>query len=538
MKPKYMAFLMVLALSFIWLDYPASADTKDVHTSGTLVIGDAPFNEVLYVGPETRHFHTGNVHIKNSGTLWVDGGEFHLQGKNTNIYVTHQAKMIFQNGALLHYEQAYVSQHRIIARNSGGIELYNTHVNCDGSIEFVELWDNSSFTATDTIYDDWTTWYVHDRAYLTLDSVTYAGDIVFYDSPTIRIKDTSTVMPWLHFPTGAVVDTEFPPPRFWPPVSKIINNDQPGFSGIPWSLEVENSIHVLWGIHPTSGSDVTIRNTNPMTMVLFPFMGTGIFKANDVFQNEKYYDDIIVPVSDRRLRLVDTRVTWWKVDAREWATLFADNIIFSEMMIHNRGKVFATNSTCEGQTVHMGAKDNGFVYFKDGEVWTFVSTWQNATMVLDNTQVDWTKGDFVYQTRNIAHGQSRLYCLNTTFEDYLPEAVDAALAMYARIEFPEKNQTVAKGPVPVYGSAWTQRGPLNPHLFQRYELAYTASAASGWKLIKSSRTPLDRGILGWWDTSSLPAGRYQLKLTIYVYGKQKIHPTDKFPVIIRDINVE
>jgi hypothetical protein len=522
----------------MWLGCPALAEAKDVHTSGTLIIGDAPPNEVLYVGPDTRHFHSGNVHIKNSGTLWVDGGEFHLQGKNTNIYAKHRAKMVFNNGAILHYEQAYVSQHRIIAKNSARIELSDTHVNCDGSIEFVELWDNARFTAANTTYDDWTTWYVYNRANLTLDSVTYAGDIVFYDSPTIRIKNTSTVMPWLHFPTGAAVDTEFPAPKLWPPISKTINNDQPGFSGIPWSLEIQDCIHVLWGIHPTPGSDVTIRNTNPLTMVLFPFMGAGVFEAGDVFQNETYYDDVIVPISDRRLRLVDTRVTWWKVDARERATLVADNLIFSEMMIHNRGKVFATNSICEGQTVHMGAKDNGFVYFKDGEVWTFVSTWQKATMILENTRVDWTKGDFIYQTRNIAHGRSRLYSLNTTFEGYLPEAVDAALAMYARIEFPAENQTVAKGLIPVYGSAWIKKGLLGAHRFKRYELAYASGGSSDWRLIKISRLPLHSGALGWWNTSALPAGMYQLRLKIFVHGKQERHPTDKFPVIIRDINVE
>ncbi|NIS61797.1 MAG: hypothetical protein GTO13_14190, partial [Proteobacteria bacterium] len=167
--------------------------TNDVYTTGNLIIGDEGPGEVFSVGPEVRHFHTGNVYIINAGTLRVDGGEFHLKGRDTNIYVIDQGKMIFQNGALLHYEQSYIAQHNIIGAGSGSVELSNTHVDCDGSIEFVHMMENSSFTAKETTYDDWTTWYLYDQSSLTLERVMYAGDIVFYDSPTIRIKDTFTV---------------------------------------------------------------------------------------------------------------------------------------------------------------------------------------------------------------------------------------------------------------------------------------------------------------------------------------------------------
>ncbi len=516
---------------------PVLPPTNDIHTEGNLIIGDDDPFEVVYVGPETRHFHTGDVYIIDSGTLWVDGGEFHLKGEDTNIWVTDQGRMVFENGALLHYEQSYIAQHNIIGAGSGSVEFYDTHVDCDGSIDFVHMTENSSFTAKDTTYDDWTTWYLYDQSSLTLERVMYAGDIVFYDSPTIRIKDTFTVMPWLYFPAESVVDTSFPPPSLWTPVSKTINNDQPGFSGIPWSLEVENCLNVAWGVHPTAGSNVTIRDTLPLTMVLFPFMGNGSFAVQDVFQNRTYYADETIPVSDRTLRLINTQVTWWKVDAKESATVTADNIIFSEMMIHDSAAVFATNSICEGQTVHLGVKDDGFVHFKDGEVWSYVSVWQNATMVLENTKVDWTLGDYIYQKRNIAHGGSRLYCLNTDFNEYYPEAVDAALAMYERIDSPTTGETVEKGLIPIYGAAWTANGPLSPHSFKLYSVAWAPAGGSDWTVIKISDTPVEWGILGWWNTSSL-SGMYQLRLIILVNGVQSSHPTYQFPLIIKDITVQ
>jgi hypothetical protein len=517
---------------------PVPAPTNDVNTTGDLIIGDDDPFEVVYVGPQTRHFHTGNVYIINSGTLRVDGGEFHLKGEDTNIWVTDQGRMLFENGAFLHYEQSYIAQHNIIGSGSGSVELYDTRVDCDGSIDFVHMTENASFTAKDTTYDDWTTWYLYDQSSLILERVMYAGDIVFYDSPTIRIKDTFTVMPWLYFPAGSVVDTDFPAPSLSLPVSKTINNGQPGFSGIPWSFEVENCLNVAWGIHPCAGSNVTIRDTLPLTMVLFPFMGSGTFAVQDVFQNATYYADETIPVSDRTLRLVNTRVTWWKVDAKESATVTADNIIFSEMMVHDSAAVFATNSICEGQTVHLGVKDDGFVHFREGEVWSYVSAWQNATMVLENTKVDWTLGDYIYQKHNIAHGGSRLYCLNTDFNEYYPEAVDAALAMYERIDSPTTGETVGKGVIPIYGSAWTANGPLSPHSFKLYSLAWAPAGGSDWTPIEISDTPVEWGILGWWNTSFLSSGMYQLKLTILVNGVQSSHPTNQFPLIIKDIGVK
>ncbi len=158
-------------------------------------------------------------------------------------------------------------------------------------------------------------------------------------------------------------------------------------------------------------------------------------------------------------------------------------------------------------------------------------------MVLENTKVDWTLGDYIYQRSNIAHGESRLYCLNTDFNEYYPEAVDAALAMYERIDSPTTGETVTRGLIPIYGSAWTASGPLSPHSFKLYSLAWAPARGSDWTVIKISETPVEGGILGWWNTSSL-SGTYQLRLTILVNGVQSSYPTHTFPVVIQDIRVE
>jgi hypothetical protein len=119
-----------------------------------------------------------------------------------------------------------------------------------------------------------------------------------------------------------------------------------------------------------------------MAMLLFRFVGPGQMQLQGIMRNNSHYDDLIIPGSDRNLHLVNTSVMWWKVDVVEGCDLTADSIIFSEMMVRENSRAHLTRSVCEGQTIHLGALHDAFVDFQDGEVWTHVSVWDNATMVL------------------------------------------------------------------------------------------------------------------------------------------------------------
>jgi hypothetical protein len=130
-------------------------------------------------------------------------------------------------------------------------------------------------------------------------------------------------------------------------------------------------------------------------------------RAADIIVGDTPGKTTTVPVADRTLRLVRTRVQWWKVDVMDGFQLTADSITFSEMMVFGASSAHLTNSTCEGQTIHLGAVDQATVDFERGEVWTYVSAWEDAVMVLRDSLVDFRKGAYQYQTCNIAHQRSR-----------------------------------------------------------------------------------------------------------------------------------
>ena len=527
--------------------------TGGVHAAD-LIIGDSP-GETITINSGTSYPHTGDIYIIGTGTLMVkgelrltgtinvsgfgnfivDGGQFQLLGDYTNIVVYDQGRVIFRNDALLHYVQTYVSQHNMISWGNAQIELSDSHVSADGSSEAIVLGGNASYHAVNMTCPDWKTWYLSGQTSLTLENVNIGGDIVFYDSPSMRFVNTVGIMPWLHFDDGAVIDYQFPagfPDNPATPVTITFDNTLPGVSGIPWSIDMENCTYVAWGINPYPGSNVTVRNSS-LAMILYRFVGPGEGDLEGIMRNNSHYEDLTVPTTDRHLRLVNTAVQWWKVDVIEGFDLTAANIVFSEMMVKEDSQAHLTNSICEGQTIHLGALHNSFVDFRQGEVWSYVSAWNNATMVLRDSTVDYRKGQYIYQTRNIAHDNARLYCLNTTFgyrTDPLesePEAFDNALVMVLMLDGP--SLVPPDRSVDISGSAWIKTGPSSPVTFNSYELAVSPMDREEWQMIRSSVSPIKNGTLGTWQTEGLPCGSYRLRLTLRVNGNTGTYPTHDFP---------
>ena len=513
-----------------------------------LVIGGVDFDEVFRLGTGEVLDSDDDIYIVNRGTLLVEGGilnqtgqiyvlddagfvidsgEFHLSGNDTNIWVGNRGHFVVKNGAFLHYVQQYVAQHNIIGWGDARIELEDSEVDCDGSIEFIYLVERAAYSASRMTYNHWKTWYLWDDTALTLTDVNIAGDVVFYDRPTLRFTNTTLVMPWLYLGDGATVDSRFPQPEpASAPVTLLIEDGVEGFAGIGWSLSIDNCRYVAWGINPYPGSQVSIRDS-ALTMVLFRFLGRGEGSVDGIMRNGAFYDDQVIPADDRFLRLVNTSVAFWKVDVDEEFDLTARDIVFSEMMVKNDAKARVIDSVCEGQTIHLGVQHRAELVFEGGEVWSYVSAWDDAVMVLESSVVDWQMGRFIYQTRNIAHGHSRLYCVNSWLRSP-PEAFDAALVLFVSVD---RMTAVDPDHLEVRGSAWIDAGPSNPASFIRYRLEFKKEDGETWSLIEESSRPVDDDVLGYWDIAALPAGHYTLRLTAWSTDEDSSNPTHDFPAM-------
>ena len=532
-------------------------------TTGTLLVGPG---QTLVIGPGSERHHDGPIVVSggrievNGGKLFLNGsmtivhdgevvfdaGEFHHEGDNTHVLVgglqekDGDGALVFRNGGRYHFAQTYVAQHELRARGDSRIELEGTQIDCDAATITIRLFDTATYsaTATQTKKGSWVTWYMHQTSRLSLQGVVNGGDIVFYDAVRIEVRDSIGIMPWLYFPAGSSADLSFPEastcePGNCPRVSKTI--DATSVPGIDWSVRIERSALVLWGINSYPGSDVTVRDS-ALGMAMVRMAGDHSYFVPGEFRNGTTYDyKTFTSLPDRVLRMINTSVQWWKIDVIDNARAWLDNVTFSEMMVKDFGRALVTNSICEGQTIHLGAIDDASLYFLDGEVWTHVAAWGRALMVLDGSLVDWNKGQYPYQIRNIAHDRARLYAVNSELVSP-PEAMDAALVAFTRIGTFEQRQLDASAWTwtPVMGSAWIATGPASGVVFERWVLAIRGPGHDGWTSFASGTAEVRDSGLGWLRPALIAEpGEYTLRLTLFVRGDdaRTPYPTWVFPAV-------
>jgi hypothetical protein len=553
------------------------------HGKIVLVVGDNPANEEVVLSGAGNNF-VGDIVVKNQGRLILTnnaemhlngnlylldssqfrimaGAKFFLEGEGTHLIMTKNSHLLSTYGEL-NYVMTYLHQHVVQLFDNAKLEMHHSRVtNKDGDQKTygsVRMYGTSSYIAKHMDFEQFRTFYIHgneknatlETNTIELENCNKVGDLLWYEAPHIKIKNSAFIILWMHFDRDAVVNTSFKQVNN---VTRVIKDEGPGgeFQNIPWVVDLENCHGVNWGLDPYPGSFVRIYDTiSPVELIIrLRFFGPGKQVVPGSVENNSYYpyaDPLIITNNNRYFRLDNTTVKWWKVDALDNVLLEADGISFSESVTFGASEFNLTNSTCEGQTVHLGATDNALVDFTNGQVWTYVSSWANSTLILRDSLVDWTIGEaehgFTWQTQNIAHNNSRLYCLNTRFgykndpSKSLPYANDRALVMYADLNLqsivvPEKQPGSGYEMVKINGSAWINAGPESPVTFNRYDIyAQKLSWPYTTKLIaRSSREKRDE-LLGTWYTDGLSSSTYKIILVIYVNNDWgATHPTQNYP---------
>jgi hypothetical protein len=515
---------------------------EEVHRSGPILVNGG---QLLITGGKL--FLNGTMSIVQGGRVVFDGAEFHHEGEDTHVFVGGinegggDGFLTFRNGSRLRWAQSYVSQHELHGRNASVIELERTRVDCDAATGVVKLYNGAKYSAKlttaakdgETFPGCWTTWYMHQESKLDLESVNVAGDLVFYDAAQIVARKTLGIMPWLYYPRGSSADLSFPDsdctPENCPAVSKTLN----GSTG--WLVQIEDSRHIFWGINSYPGSNVTVRDSK-LGMAMVRFAESTSYLVPGEFTNETRYDDkTFASLHDRHLRLINTHVKWWKLDVIDFAQARMDRVTFAEMVTKNSARAYLTNSICEGQVIHLGALNSSYIYFQDGEVWTHVSAWNQAFLVLDRSLVDFNKAPVPHQIRNIAHDRARIYAINSELIQPL-EAMESALATFARLgKFTERELQASAGKwTPVEGSAFIVKGPQSKVVLDRWILALRAPGSQEWTEVaqgvhevRDAQLAMLRPALIW------RPGEYDLRLSLVVRNDDPAtpYPTWAFPAV-------
>ncbi|MCD4829965.1 MAG: T9SS type A sorting domain-containing protein [Candidatus Cloacimonetes bacterium] len=481
---------------------------RDVISLATEDLTSPGNRDILYIGPgpdttfiTTDFTQDDDIVVFGQGTLVVDDAMLTLGG---NLFLMDAGTAIFRNNAHLHFDQYYVGQYYVWMLDDSSFEATDATVDANGVMHYAQLHDNCSYFASNTYFPDWTFRKVFNSSSLILEDVDHVGDIMVDDSCFVHLTCCDTLMPWFEMPDGSVVNMQFPDPEYVEHFE--LSDETPGVDGIYYTFIADSCSQCWWSLETLTGCDVTINNSIIRGSCVRMF-GENTISISGI-EDYAMHSNLIVPLDDRNLVYNNTYVFWWNWYPFDDVVFNIDSCSFGEMIGRGNSEIYATNCFHDGATIMLGSGGDALVSFVDGISHSYVGTFNNSTFLFVNSTVTpmWP-----YQSTNIAHDNSYLLAVNSSFE-YEPEAMDSALAMFALLDsLPDYE---VGDTIEISGSAWIEPGEQSSITFDSYTVHYAPVGTNDWTLIEESTDQVSHDVLAEWDTSDVVDGDYDLMLTI------------------------
>lgn len=472
------------------------------------------FENALIVGPGSDTLlivedfvHEGNLFVTGNGVIIVDGAELTLFG---HLYQKDNGKVVLRNGAYLHVPQCFNSQYLHLLHDSSSFLSEGSTIFAN-TVYRIRHFDNSEYEAKQTEFPHWNFHEVYDGSRLLIEDANIVGDLTIRDSCEIVFVRCDTILPWLGVDSGESVDLRFPDFRFVDHFE--FSSDLPGVNGIDYSVVFDSCGTVAWGLESRPGSSIHVHDTNILSLV-FRIVESGT--VENITDYTRYHQ-LNFPFDDRLCILENVYLHLWLPYTYGDAVIYLDSCRYGESIANDRSQIIASGCIADGFPSSASAIGNGSFTFRNGTCRTFCSSWDDATLLLDNVRVEPRRR--TSQKTNLAHGNSIFLAINSSFE-HEPEALDSALVIVATLNEPSVNEAGADLAIP--GSAWIDIGPFRRDGFDRYELHWSAEGKSSWNLIEECTEQVHDGVLAVWKTESLDDGEYNLRLTIRTDSEESL----------------
>jgi hypothetical protein len=463
------------------------------------VIGDDPLDELIVFDRDTTI--VGNICILNSGELRiVGGGHLTLVG---DITIQGGGSLTIE-GAGMTVLQEWTFQFRCLLLDSARFEIRDSEVGFNGQNwslttagSFSSRIENGTFPAGHA-----STLLVQDAS-MEITDCRRPGEFIPMDSTRIAISGCDSVILWFNFtePSGG----EFMIPAH---DSLISHWEFPDGSvyGIDYRITVDSTSHIIPGILGGEGIDLTVRDSDVAAFGLVFWEGTDDTVAIVGLVNDTEYADFTVDLSDRILRLVDTRIGAWNVYPFDDTLLRLEKTIFGEILASDSSRSEIHTSICDGS--------GGFVSSDlESELIFIFSTILTQTISRGRSLVLLAESSLPVH-RVSAEGASSMILLNTQ-PAFRPTVVDTAVVVEAFIGLP--SITPVDALIDVTGTALITPGPFSLLEMDHYLLEYARGldpVGAEWVPIDSVGGGAFMDTLGIWNTDGLETGDYLIRLTV------------------------
>ena len=467
---------------------------KMLEKSGNLVVGyQNPDESVSLSGNQVIR---GDIIVVNNGELTLDNANITLYG---NILIADNGTLRVSNSTLAIQSRFIYSNYMMIYQN-GRVELDNVKVLLNGFNFICAMLNNSQFRVKDTHFDACITTGVRDNSSATIEN-SNPFEWVIQDGGRLEIKDSDgPFILWPVFGEGSTVNTSFPDGSHIDNYS--IKNGENGFTNISIEISIVNCSNILWGMMAKQGADIIVKNSS-MTSTAIVSTAQDFFQLNGIVNNQ-YFSNAILPVNGIHLNFINSSVKIFNFYQNNTHKVKIANSILGEIGVESGNECEIQNTIIDGSGGFFYTEGETTTTFLAGSLFSHSIASQHSVQVFINSSIK--NGDIISK-------DSSIILLANTTHDTTPKALNNSLVIDMAIETPTFSST--NQIIPLSGSATAIHGEESPIRFSNYSIQYKGANATQWKDIASNiNTPVDYGVIGFWNTHQLEAGIYTLKLTL------------------------
>ncbi|MGD0710958.1 MAG: T9SS type A sorting domain-containing protein [Bacteroidales bacterium] len=458
----------------------------------TLVVTDT----VIITGSYT---HNGPILVLNGGFLHFRHSTATILG---DIYVFGSNSKLYADSSYLYIPQQYFYQRSLLAIDGGVIHYNNSTIDHSGLSHNVFIGSNSILELTNVHNNGFTTNGTASNAQFIINGTNQAGEYVITDSAQLSFRDANTVLLWHQFPDTAVINFTFPKGDTLN--TYTFNKTITGVKGVEYSIALDTCTNVMWGLMPSTGSNVTINNSTIRSIGLW-FTGSDTIAVNGLVDNSTY-TTFTANLSDRHLQLNNCSVQTWSIYPMDKTHVNLSGCIVGEIGTEQTSSLNGTDFTCDGSGGYMWCTDTSLVFAGDCSAMCDVRGEGSGILV------------FAYSSQMngvpMAVQSSVVMVIQSSVQQE-PTFLDNSCAWYALIQ--EPFSAYADSAATVTGSAWIMKTATSTWMnFHSYELFYQLNSTTTWtQIITDSLHAKYDDTLGVWNTHGLTAGQYVLELVMH-----------------------
>jgi len=253
------------------------------------------------------------------------------------------------------------------------------------------------------------------RSRITASRLTGSFECVVSDSARLELSDipaqpgAGTIWVWPTFMPGTTA-------VYSPPLPGYVNHfvfPPPDSSGIEQSFSIDRCMVQLWPLLVREDTRLTLANIAPENWVV---VGLHLPQSATIagLTNRLSYDDEVLPLSDRTLRLVNATIDTWNLYPQKEAQVTVRNCLIGELIAQDSSRVDMEGTIVDGTGGYFGAGQNALLtatgcliacdvqavgqagmafhqsqllpyYFDETGAYTFLRVFDTASIHLDQT---------------------------------------------------------------------------------------------------------------------------------------------------------